>query len=65
MTQDFDLQVSIRNGAIIVTLSGIQFYARYRKKDRAPWLVATGHSRRPQRSDQSVCVSRSSMVRGQ
>jgi hypothetical protein len=37
----FDVQVNIRNGAIIVTLRGTQFYARYRKKDRAPWLVAT------------------------
>jgi hypothetical protein len=38
---DFDVKVDVRGGAIVVTLPGTQFYASYRKKDIAPWLVAT------------------------
>jgi len=38
---DFDVKVDVRGGAIVVTLPGTQFYASYRKKDVAPWLVAT------------------------
>jgi hypothetical protein len=41
MQNDFELQVAVRGGAIIVTLPGTQFYARYRKSDVPPWLVAT------------------------
>jgi hypothetical protein len=38
---DFDVQADVRGGVIVVTLPGTQFYASYRKKDVAPWLVAT------------------------
>ena len=36
-----DVQVSVKDGAIIVSLPGTSFTVTYRKHPDAPWLVAS------------------------